>query len=79
MGVYRCMHCDELKESRDDGYHDVPNQGERPPSLCCGKCFDSLECDYCGQGFEDESGMVNHNGRLFHNMSCLVKWQKDLR
>jgi DNA (cytosine-5)-methyltransferase 1 len=79
MGSYICLHCDEMKESHNDGYRRVPGQKKHHADPYCDSCFDSLECDWCGDGFEDDSSMINHNGRLFHDKRCLERWQKDLR
>ena len=80
MGHYHCIHCDETKESRSDGYHEIPGPNGRPAEPYCDSCFDTLECDWCGQVFEyDEADPINHNGRLFHSEMCRQAWLKDIQ
>lgn len=39
MGAYICEHCEQLRESREDGYHEVKSPWANRPWACCLDCL----------------------------------------
>ena len=70
MATYRCHHCDEYRDTDTDGFQEITGDA------FCDECFLSLECDWCGDGFELCEPVTVHNKRLFHNEWCRDKFMR---
>jgi hypothetical protein len=42
MGAYICEHCEQLRESREDGYHEVKSIWASRPWACCMDCLPEI-------------------------------------